>query len=78
PRVAFEDHPERPETAWLNANTIVINSGHTAYRNRITGAEARLTYCMFCIGVALDKAELMRAADGASYVDRFVAAWGGM
>jgi len=78
PRVAFEDHPERPETAWLNANTIVINSGHTAYRNRITGAEARLTYCMFCIGVALDKAELMRASDGASYVDRFVAAWGGM
>jgi len=77
PRVAFEDHPDRPETAWLNANTIVINSGHTAYRNRITNTEARLTYCMFSIGVALDKAELVRASDGASYVDRFVAAWGG-
>jgi len=75
PRVAFEDHPARAETAWLNADTIVINSGHTAYRNRITNTEARLTYCMFSIGIALDKAELLRDA-GASYVDRFVAAWG--
>lgn len=80
PRVAFEDHPHRPETAWLNADTIVINSGHTAYRNRATNTQARLTYCMFSIGVALDKADLAQNADGggASYVDRFVAAWGGM
>jgi len=76
PRVAFEDHPARAETAWLNADTIVINSGHAAYRNRISHAEARLTYCMFSIGIALDKAEVLQDAGGVSYVDRFVAAWG--
>ena len=57
PRVAFEEHPDRSETAWLDSNTVVINSGHSAYRQRISQDQARLTYCMFAIGVALDKAD---------------------
>ena len=76
PRVAFEDHPERNETAWLDSDTIVINSGHTAYCQRISQDQARLTYCMFAIGVALDKAELVESDDDFSYVDKFIAAWG--
>ena len=76
PRVAFEEHPGRGETAWLDSNTIIINSGHTAYRQRINQDQARLTYCMFAIGVALDKAELVQSTDGVSYVDKFIAAWG--
>ena len=27
PRVAFEEHPDRDETAWLDSNTVIINSG---------------------------------------------------
>ena len=76
PRVAFEEHPDRGETAWLDSSTIVINSGHAAYRNRTTSDQARLTYCMFAMGVALDKAELGQAVDGTSYVDKFVTVWG--
>ena len=76
PRVAFEEHPGRGETAWLDSSTIVINSGHAAYRNRTTQDQARLTYCMFAIGVALDKADLGQTADGSSYVDKFVTVWG--
>ena len=76
PRVAFEEHPDRPETAWLDASTIVVNSGHKAYRQRITQDQAKLTYCMFSIGVALDKAGLVEPSDGFSYVDKFIAAWG--
>ena len=76
PRVAFEDHPDRNETAWLDASTVVINSGHRAYRNRTTHDQAKLTYCMFAIGVALDKAELVRAENSGSYVDAFISAWG--
>ncbi len=77
PRVAFEEHPGRAETAWLDSGTVVINSGNAAYRNRTTNDQARLTYCMFAIGVALDKAEIGQTADGpASYVDKFVTAWG--
>ena len=76
PRVAFEDHSDRGETAWIQSDTIIINSGHAAYRNRITHDQARLTYCMFAIGVALDKAGLIRSSDVASYVDKFVTTWG--
>ncbi len=76
PRVAFEDHPDRNETAWLDANTVVINSGHRAYRNRTTHDQAKLTYCMFAIGVALDKAELVQAENSGRYVDAFISAWG--
>lgn len=76
PRVAFEAHPDRSETAWIDSDTVVINSGHRAYSERITQDQARLTYCMFAIGVALDKAEVAQPDDGISYVDKFIAAWG--
>ncbi len=76
PRVAFEEHPERAETAWLDSSTIIINSGHNAYCQRISHDQAKLTYCIFSIGVALDKAGLMEPADEFSYVDKFIAAWG--
>ena len=76
PRVAFEEHPSRSETAWLDSDTVVINSGHKAYRNRTTHDQARLTYCMFAIGVALDKADLVQPEDSTSYVDKFISAWG--
>ena len=76
PRVAFEEHPNRGETAWLDSNTIVINIGHAAYRQRISQDQAKFTYCMFAIGVALDKADLAQSDDGLSYVDKFISAWG--
>ena len=76
PRVAFEDHPDRSETAWLDSDTVIINSGHTAYRKRVNQDQARLTYCMFAIGVALDKADLIEPDQGISYVDKFIGAWG--
>ena len=76
PRVAFEEHPDRDETAWLDSDTIVINIGHAAYRQRISQDQAKFTYCMFAIGVALDKADLVKSDDGLSYVDKFISAWG--
>ena len=74
PRVAFETHPARSETAWIDSNTIVINSGHSAYPKG-TGQE-QLTYCMFAMGIALDKAEVVQVPEGESYVDKFITAWG--
>lgn len=76
PRVAFEQHPDRDETAWIESNTVVINSGHKAYKLRISQDQAKLTYCMFAIGVALDKSEIVGLPEGESYVDKFIAAWG--
>ena len=76
PRIAFEEHPGRGETAWLGSDIIIINSGHSAYRKQATHTQASLTYCMFAIGVALDKAELVAPDDGVSYVDKFITIWG--
>ena len=76
PRVAFEDQPDRHETAWLASDTIVVNEGHPAYQRQISQDQARLTYCMFAIGVALDKADIAPPEDGGSYVDRFITVWG--
>ena len=74
PRVAFESRPSRGETAWIDSNTIVINSGHSAYPKG-TGQE-QLTFCMFAMGIALDKAEVVQVPEGESYVDKFITAWG--
>lgn len=77
PRVAFEEHPSRNETAWIDSgNIIVINNGHAAYRSRTTNVQAELTYCMFAMGVALDKAGIDHSGDSTSYVDKFITAWG--
>ena len=76
PRVAFEEHPDRGETAWVDSNTVIVNSGHRAYTQRINQDQARLTYCMFAIGVALDKADLVDSDEDVSYVDKFIGAWG--
>lgn len=76
PRIAFEEHPSRCETAWLGSDIIIINSGHAAYRKQASHTQASLTYCMFAIGVALDKAELVAPDDGVSYVDKFITIWG--
>ena len=76
PRVAFEDCPNRNEISWLNSDTIIINSGHPTYCHQATQNQAKLTYCMFAIGVALDKANLIESDSSASYVDKFITAWG--
>ena len=76
PQIAFEDHAERYETAWVDSGAVVINSGHSAYRNGINQDQAKYTYCMFAIGVALDKAELVPPGNGLSYVDRLITVWG--
>ena len=76
PRIGFEEHTDRQETAWLSSDTIIINSGHTAYQKQTSNAQASLTYCMFAIGVALDKADLVALDEGVSYVDKFITFWG--
>lgn len=76
PQIAFEDQPARAEISWVDGDVITINSGHSAYSNRISGDPARLTYCMFAIAVAIDKAGLVDQPEGTNYVETFMMAWG--
>lgn len=76
PQVAFEDQPSRSEVSWVDGDVITINSGHSAYCNRISSDSARLTYCMFAIAIAIEKSGLVTGTDGGRYVESFMSAWG--
>ena len=76
PQVAFEDQPSRSEVSWVDGDVITINSGHTAYCNRISSDSARLTYCMFAIAIAIEKSGLVSGTDEGRYVEEFMSAWG--
>lgn len=76
PQVTFEDHPRRHEVSWLDGGTVVINSALPTYLKRAKQNEARVTYCIFAIGSALQKAGVAGELDDASYLDRFITVWG--
>ena len=76
PQVAFEDQPSRREVSWVDGDVITINSGHSAYCNRISSDSARLTYCMFAIAIAIEKSGLVSGTDEDRYVESFMSAWG--
>ena len=76
PQVAFEDQPARGEVSWIDGDVITINSGHSAYRNRLSSDSARLTYCMFAIAIALERSGILSESDEDRYVESFMSAWG--
>ena len=76
PQVTFEDHPGRHEISWLDGGTVVINSALPTYMNRVKQNEARVTYCIFAIASALQKAGVAGELDDPSYLDRFITVWG--
>ena len=76
PQVAFEDQPSRSEVSWVDGDVITINSGHSAYCNRVSSDSARITYCMFAIAIAIEKSGLVSGTDGGGYVESFMSAWG--
>ena len=76
PQVTFEDHPGRHEVSWLDGGTVVINSALPTYSKRVKQNEAQVTYCIFAIGSALQKAGVAGELHDASYLDRFITVWG--
>lgn len=78
PRIAFESRPDREELAWVDGNTVIINTGHPAYKKADASATARHIHNIFAIAGAIQKflAGPENAADPL-FVDRMLAAWGG-
>ena len=78
PRIAFDSRTDRGELAWVDGNTIFINTGHPAYKRADTNGTARRIHCIFAIAGAIQKfAAGPEGVPDLTFVDRMLAAWGG-
>ena len=78
PRIAFESRPERVDLAWVDGNTVFINSGHAAYKRADANATSRRVHCIFAIAGAVQRFLAgPETSDDLMFVDRMMSAWGG-
>lgn len=78
PRITFANQPERVDIAWVEGDTVVINSAHAAYQ-RVRGTDlARRVFSVLAIGYAVHKflESSGTAAGGTDVLDRLMDAWG--
>ena len=78
PRIAFSSRPDQSDLAWIEGNSIIINSGHPSYEKSKTNPTSRILHNLFSIGSAIQKLILSdenREPD-LMFVDKMMAAWG--
>ena len=78
PKIAFSSRPDQVELAWVEGNSIIINSGHPSYEKAKTNSTSRILHNLFSIGSAVQKLILSdenREPDF-TFVDKMMAAWG--
>ena len=78
PRIAFESRSDKVDLAWVDGNTVFINSGHPAYKKADASATSRRVHCIFAIAGAVQKFLAdPDAPPDLMFVDRMMSAWGG-
>lgn len=78
PQIAFSSRPDQSELAWIEGNSIIINSGHPSYEKAKTSPTSRTLHNLFSIGNAVQKLILSdenRELD-LMFIDKMMAAWG--
>jgi len=77
PKIAFAEVPDRVDLAWVEGNTVVLNTGHPSYTRAHANAMARRLQNMLSIGSAIQR---FLGTDGGTpdmmFVDRVLGAWG--
>ena len=77
PRISFESRLDRIDLAWVDGNTVVINSGHPSYKKADSSATARRIHSIFAIASAIQRFVAgPDASDDLLFVDRMLSAWG--
>ena len=78
PRIAFESRTDRVDLAWVDGNTVYINSGHPAYNKADVNATSRRVHCIFAIAGAVQRfLANPETSEDLMFVDRMMSAWGG-
>ncbi|MBI4283854.1 MAG: hypothetical protein HY663_05230 [Chloroflexi bacterium] len=77
PRITFKAAPDRPELAWVEGSSIVINRDHPAYKRVRSNSQARRLYSLFAIASAVQKfVGSEHKAPDMAFIDRMMTAWG--
>ena len=77
PKITFASAPEREDLAWVDGNTVFINSGHPSYEKTSSNSAVRRLHNLFSIATAVQR--FMAGEDGTQdliFIDRMMAAWG--
>jgi len=77
PKIAFAEVPDRVDLAWIEGNTVVLNTGHPSYTRAHSNAMARRLQSMLSIGSAIQR--FLGSDSGIPdmmFVDRVMEAWG--
>lgn len=78
PKIAFSPRPDQVELAWIEGNSIIINSGHPSYERAKANPTSRVLHNLFSIGSAVQKFILLdenREPD-LTFLDKMMTAWG--
>ena len=76
PKIAFANTPNREDLAWVDGNSIVVNSGHPAYKKVDANFAAKRHHCLFAIAIAVQKFISSPDLTESTFTDRMMAAWG--
>jgi hypothetical protein len=77
PRITFAEAPRRVELAWVEGNSVVLNSGHPCYKKIQGRSSVRRLHNFYGIAVAIQRflGEDEKNPD-LNFIDRMMAAWG--
>jgi len=76
PRIGFKASPSDNSLGWVDGDTIVINSGHPAYRRTALPKRLRLLHNLFAIAVSFQRFLRDTGRPDPRFVDRFLEVWG--
>ena len=77
PKISFKSVQERQELGWVEGNTVVINTGHPAYKRVEKNQAARLLHSLLAIGTAIQRHSSNQSTPpDLMFVDRLLASWG--
>lgn len=77
PKITYDDRPNRIDLAWVDGNSVTINSGHPSYAKARSDSTARRLHGIFAIGSAVQKFLISEGeAQASTFLDRMMAAWG--
>ena len=77
PKISFAAAPDKVDLAWVDGNSVVINSGHPSYVKVHSDTATRRLHSLFAVGSAVQR--FMAAGGDAQdlmFADRMMAAWG--
>jgi len=77
PKIAFDTVPNRLELAWVEGNTIIINSGHPCYIKSRSNPLSRRLHNFYAIASAVQR--FLATGDVSmdlTFIDRMMSVWG--